>query len=407
LRNDSISSFINDDFESGRMSINNSGIWMFQKNGLVNFKQGQFSKQLEFNKINFPRDLFVSKKGFQKLTEIKDKIYLIGSHNEYALTEFNDLKQELNVEINEISNYTSMSSFNSNVSLKKQQEFEYKDNGFEINYAVPHYNAVSTILYQTRLLGRSKIWSNWSTNYSSHYENLPSGEYTFEVKAKSENVISSNTANYSFKINKPWYVSTIAFILYTITLLLLAYIIHATYRRYFKKQRQHLVDRNKRIVALKELEANQKIMNIEKEQLEKDIENKSRELAISTMSLIKKNKLLSGIKRELLSAELKPAATSVIKTIDKNLNNNNDWEFFEEAFNNADSDFLKKIKALHTVLTPNDLRLCAYLRLNLSSKEVAPLLNISVRSVEIKRYRLRKKMNLPHEKSLVNYILEV
>jgi DNA-binding CsgD family transcriptional regulator len=57
-------------------------------------------------------------------------------------------------------------------------------------------------------------------------------------------------------------------------------------------------------------------------------------------------------------------------------------------------------------LTANDLRLCAYLRLNLSSKEIAPLLNISVRS-EIKRYRLRKKMELTHEQGLVEYILAI
>ena len=65
------------------------------------------------------------------------------------------------------------------------------------------------------------------------------------------------------------------------------------------------------------------------------------------------------------------------------------------------------MKLAHPLLTPNDLRLCAYLRLNLSSKEIAPLLNISVRSVEIKRYRLRKKMDLNHETSLVEHILSV
>lgn len=82
---------------------------------------------------------------------------------------------------------------------------------------------------------------------------------------------------------------------------------------------------------------------------------------------------------------------NVIKTIDRNLNNEDDWKFFEEAFNNADKEFLKKIKTAHPNLTNNDLKLCAYLRLNLSSKDIAPLLNISLRSVEIKRYRLRKK----------------
>ena len=89
------------------------------------------------------------------------------------------------------------------------------------------------------------------------------------------------------------------------------------------------------------------------------------------------------------------------------MNNTDDWHAFEEAFNNADKDFLKKIKAQHPSLTSNDLRLCAYLRLNLSSKEIARLLNISARSVEVKRYRLRKKMNLEHDASLTDYILKI
>ena len=97
----------------------------------------------------------------------------------------------------------------------------------------------------------------------------------------------------------------------------------------------------------------------------------------------------------------------VVRIIDKNLNNTDDWKMFQEAFNNADKKFLKKIKSKHAELTPNDLRLCAYLRLNLSSKEIAPLLNISPRSVEVKRYRLRKKMNLPHDTNLTNYIIEI
>jgi len=115
------------------------------------------------------------------------------------------------------------------------------------------------------------------------------------------------------------------------------------------------------------------------------------------------NSIKSELKEKNDTINLKP----VIKIIDKNLNNTDDWKFFQEAFNNADKDFLKKIKSKHPDLTPNDLRLCAYLRLNLSSKEIAPLLNISPRSVEVKRYRLRKKMNLDHDYSLTNYILEI
>ena len=93
--------------------------------------------------------------------------------------------------------------------------------------------------------------------------------------------------------------------------------------------------------------------------------------------------------------------------IKKNLKGNEDWEFFEKAFNNADKDFLKKVKKAHPTLTHNDLRLCAFLRLNLLSKEIAPLLNISVRSVEIKRYRLRKKMNLSRDESIVDHFVNL
>jgi DNA-binding CsgD family transcriptional regulator len=128
------------------------------------------------------------------------------------------------------------------------------------------------------------------------------------------------------------------------------------------------------------------------------------------MNLIKKNELLSMIKEDLKNTTeplQNKSIKSVITTINKNINEEDSWNVFVDAFNNADKDFLKKIKIAHQSLTPNDLRLCAFLRLNLSSKEIAPLLNISVRSVEIKRYRLRKKMDLPHEKGLVEYILSI
>ena len=125
------------------------------------------------------------------------------------------------------------------------------------------------------------------------------------------------------------------------------------------------------------------------------------------MNIINKNELLKTIKDELTTVKDETNIKPVIKIIDKNIANTGDWELFQEAFDNADSDFLKKVKSLHNSLSPKDLRLCAYLRLNLSSKEIAPLLNISVRSVEIKRYRLRKKIGLPHENSLVEYILQI
>ena len=125
------------------------------------------------------------------------------------------------------------------------------------------------------------------------------------------------------------------------------------------------------------------------------------------MILTCQKKIIIKIKKDLISEGSESRTASVIKLIDRHLNNQDDWKFFEEAFNNADKDFLKKVKELHSSLTNNDLRLCAYLRLNLSSKDIAPLLNISLSSVEIKRYRLRKKMNLSRNEGLTDHLLSL
>ena len=78
---------------------------------------------------------------------------------------------------------------------------------------------------------------------------------------------------------------------------------------------------------------------------------------------------------------------------------------FEENFDQAHNNFFKRLKKEFPSLTPGDLRLCAYLHMNLTSKEIAPLLNISIRGVEIHRYRLRKKLGLSGDENLVEFIL--
>ena len=226
------------------------------------------------------------------------------------------------------------------------------------------------------------------------------------MRGKIGDNITTNEATYSFQIKRPLLLSNLAITIYALAFLLLIIITHNIYKSYYKKQREKLLQKTQKELALKELENKQQLMNYKNERLEQDINSKNRELAISTMSLIKKNEFLNNIKNELKSAK-DGSLPYVVKLIDKNLNNTDDWKLFEEAFNNADKDFLKKMKVIHPKLTPNDLRLCAYLRLNLSSKEIAPLLNISPKSVEVKRYRLRKKMGLAHESSLTNYILEL
>jgi DNA-binding CsgD family transcriptional regulator len=236
---------------------------------------------------------------------------------------------------------------------------------------------------------------------------LPYGSHTFEVRAKVGNDLSKNIATYEFMIAKPWYLSYGAIFCYLVLSMLLVIFIHKLYKGYFKKQQNQLLNENKKRLKRKKLKNQKRIVQIKNTQLQELIESKNRELAISTMSIIKKNEFLNSIKEQLKGSTVDSQVKSVIRTIDRNINNVDDWKFFENAFNNADKDFLKKVKNVHPGLSANDLRLCAYLRLNLSSKEIAPLLNISVRSVEVKRYRLRKKMSLSHEDGLTEYIMNL
>src|SRR5690554_4668286 len=171
-------------------------------------------------------------------------------------------------------------------------------------------------------------------------------------------------------------------VLYLLILIALGILIHYLYKRYYKKKKEKFVMKKKRELEIKEIETEQQLIQLKKEKIKQEKEKKKKELAISTMSLIKKNEFLNQIKDELKNNDHQKSVKPVIKIIDKNINTTDDWKFFQEAFNNADKDFFKKVKSKHPKLTPDDLKLCAYLRLNLSSKEIAPLLNISPRSVE-------------------------
>ena len=103
---------------------------------------------------------------------------------------------------------------------------------------------------------------------------------------------------------------------------------------------------------------------------------------------------------------MKAKLNQLIKRIDKDIDNEKQWALFESAFDEVHEDFMKRIKEQFPDLTPRDIRLCAYLRMNISSKEIAALMNISTRGIEISRYRLRKKFNIDRDTNLSKFIIE-
>ena len=384
-------------------------LWAFSENSLNYVEPGKISSNYRAFSLSLPNDLRKTKVGYENLLELGGNKYLMGATNGYLvfdLDKLNSNNYEVSIALNGVTNY-ALNEDSKALNIDDESQLSNKNNNISFEYSVTNFDKFLNSKYQYRLLGFNNNWSDWVDDSSVLYENLPYGNYTFEAKAKVGNTISENTISYKFEINKPWFLKPLAIALYILILVLLLAIVHWLNQRHYKKQRAELLKKKERELEIKGLENQKQLMQFKNQNLQQDIENKNRELGMSTMNLINKNELLNDIKKELVKAKKIEDLKSVIKLINKNLNTTDDWKLFEEAFNNADKDFLKKIKHIHPSLTSNDLRLCAYLRLNLSSKEIAPLLNISPKSVEVKRYRLRKKMNLGHDVNLTDYILQI
>ena len=188
-------------------------------------------------------------------------------------------------------------------------------------------------------------------------------------------------------------------------------------KRKFLKQKEKIEEENKRLQYIHELELNKsqnEIVSLQNEKLEAEINFKNSELASSTMHLVKKGELLTKIKEEL-SHSLKnidnKIAAQEIKKVIKSVSDDDkidqEWDAFAKHFDKVHSDFVVTLKKKYANLTANEVKLCIYLRMNLSSKEIAQLMNISVRGVEISRYRLRKKIGIPSETNLFDHLMSI
>jgi len=392
---------------TGKLIADKNGkLWMFTKDAVIYTFADRLNNTLKTSKISIPVAQRTALDGYENIAHLDDEKYLIGTSSGYLLIDLEEKLQHFNqIKINRVIS-GSRAGESTLIDISSEEKFPAEQNYFTFEFSSPDYNKLHTTRYQYKLDGIYNQWSDWSTSSVISFDNLPHGSYEFMVRAKS-NGETSNIESYSFVINKPWYASNIAVGIYIVSFILLLFGINFFYTRYYRKQRKRLVEKNARELKLQELETQKEIVELKNQSLNQDIESRNRELAVSTMNLIKKNSILNDIKTELETINDPRKIRSVIKLINKNLNNDEDWNFFEEAFNHADKDFFKKVKELHPDLTPNDLRFCVYLRLNLSSKEISPLLNISPRSVEIKRYRLRKKIDLPRNANLNDYFISM
>jgi DNA-binding CsgD family transcriptional regulator len=388
---------------SGKMVALEDKVMAFGENAILSADIADLEKNYSLAYIYLPRKHRSIPLGYENITQISDDTFLLGLVDGYLLfdKQFNTSGKDYKLEIDRVTT-ASLDERAYMLPLQGNKDLEYDRNNLNFYFSIPEYKKYVVPLYSYRLKGLSNRWSEWSTEPVANFENLRYGNYEFEVRAKIRENVTPDVS-YSFTVARPWYLSNLAIAGYVVLFLLSLLALHLVY----KKEHEKRIRENAKALKMKNLEAEQEIIKLKNEQLEKEMAGKNKELAVSTMSLIKKNEFLTSIKKKLQESESSSEVKTVIRKIDKDINEEDNWKFFKKAFSNADKDFFKKIKSKHPELTSNDLKLCAYLRLNLSSKEIAPLLNISVKSVEIKRYRLRKKMDLPREMNLVEYILSI
>jgi len=211
----------------------------------------------------------------------------------------------------------------------------------------------------------------------------------------------------------PWYKASLGFTLYGVIVVLILIIIFVLHKRKIEKGQRLLQQKfekeQKELLREKSLENEKRIVQLKNESLQNEVKLKSKQLANTAMALVKKNETLQEIKKELAQNKTNfdnhYSYKKILKKVDGSIAHKDEWEVFEHNFNQVHDDFFKSLKAKHAELTPKDLKICAYVKMNLSTKEIAPLMNISIRGVETHRYRLKKKLNLENDISLTDYLL--
>ena len=398
--------FDQDTYLSGTMLRGKEdGLWFFTQYNIVKVSQGKLDKALQLKKMPlsaaFRKDLV----GFENLNEYREGDCLLGTSTGFMDFAFNPSHHTAyEVQIDHIYKSKVEGVWQPIALNSTDNRWAHNQNNLRFSYSVPAYNVMFQTVYQYKLEGLYEHWSDWSKEASVQFDNLPAGDYTFLVRARVGNAVSTNTATFHFVIEKPWYATNVMIATYIGLLLLLLFIIHRVYRVHYKRHKKKVEQEKEKELALLQLGNDRTVMKLQNDKLQSEVESKNRELAVTTMNIVRKNELLMSIKEALLNSG---NSKEVLHIVEDNINSEGDWEHFQEIFNQTDRDFLNRLKSLHPDLTPNDIKLCIYLRLNLSSKEIAPLLNISTQSIEIKRYRLRKKMRLERNQNLTDYILKL
>ncbi|MEA1874658.1 MAG: tetratricopeptide repeat protein [Bacteroidota bacterium] len=169
--------------------------------------------------------------------------------------------------------------------------------------------------------------------------------------------------------------------------------------------------RTKNQLLKEEILKQKEVHRLQQEKYQAEIEHKSRELLTSAMHIVNKNKILSEIKNNLENitgsseTTLRIHTNALCKEIDKTIHIDSDWDQFKMHFDAVNTNFFEKLETEYPKLTKSDMKVCAYLKINLSTKEIAQIMNVSPAAVHKRFYRLRLKMKLEPNTNLTKLFM--
>jgi ligand-binding sensor domain-containing protein/DNA-binding CsgD family transcriptional regulator len=394
-----------------------------KKVGVVDFNRKEHNKNYAI--VYFPELSNKVVAGFENIYPYNNENIFIGATKGLIhLNYLNYLKniKPLNINLTQVNLLNNTDSiifggyFVKNKTISKEQdldnliELNYKNNSLHFEFAASLYEQHNNIEFSYYLEGFDKQWSVWSSKSEKDYTNLPSGKYTFKVKARNNLGNSSLPVCYSFVINPAWYQTWWFYFLCFLIIIYCIYLLVERQRKKHIKEQEYL----KKEYELEKEHNENEIVKLQNEKLESEVNFKNKELATATMHLMQRGKLIARIKEELLPIvktdnidESPEEFKKILSLINDAERADSDWEHFAVHFDHVHSNFLAKLKEKVPALSANDLKLCAYLKMNLASKEIAQLMSVSVRAVEVSRYRLRKKLDVSSDTNLFDYLIEI
>ena len=301
-------------------------------------------------------------------------------------------------------------------------ELTYDLNSLRFEFFTPEYRSEDAVLYSHYLRNYDQNWSSYSRSTTKEYTRLGPGTYTLCIRALNTMTHAVGERFVTFSILPPWYLTGWAKCVYFILVLATIWAVWMAVRHIMKRsarrierRREDEIARLRRLAEEENLRQENEIANLKNRQLEQDVKYKSEELSSITMNVVRKNEILLNISSRLSKlqrtlengtsgGEAGAQISRIQALIQENMSHDDDWQTFTNNFDAVYDDFTRRLRESHPGLTQSELRVCCYLRMGLSSKEMAPLFNISYRSVEMTRYRLRKKLGLERDINLGDYL---